>query len=241
VVAPRAIIERYGADTVRLFSLFAAPPEKDLDWNEKGVEGCHRFVLRVWRLLYQYQSIFETPSKEKVTPSDAALVGILRKTHWMIQKFNEDIENNKFNTAISASMELVNEIYGVMETNSKVLQTEEGKAVLRESLSSLILCLSPFTPHLSEELWQITQAKTLASESTFPTANVAWLKSDTFTLVVQVNGKLRDKIEINKSQTADEIKSLVVTLPKVAPYLEGKQLKQVVYVPERLANIVVVG
>ncbi len=240
VVTPASIIDKYGADTARLFSLFAAPPEKDLDWNEKGVEGCFRFVNRVWRLFYQFREVIAQARPEPGDDLTDELLVIRRKTHWMIQKMTEDVDSHKYNTAISAAMELVNEFYSLMDKQPKAFETESAKSVVSESLNGLVLCLAPFTPHLCEELWQAMGNQSLISQAAWPGFKAELLVGESFLLVVQVNGKVREKIAVAKGTTKDQIEKMVKALPKVMQHTEGKTLKQFVYVPERLANIVVV-
>lgn len=241
VVTPASIIERFGADTARLFSLFAAPPEKDLDWNDKGVEGCHRFLNRVWRLFYQFQGIMtqELSSHEELKLSNE-LTKVRRKTHWTIKKMTEDIESQKFNTAISAAMELVNEIYGALDQNASQFDSSAGKFVVGEALKALVLLLAPYAPHLSEELWRASGQVTLVSEASWPKFLPELLTQETFMLVVQVNGKVREKLEMPKGLTKEEIQAQILQLPKLQQFLQGKTVKQFIYVPERIANVVVV-
>jgi len=241
VVTPTSIIERYGADTARLFSLFAAPPEKDLDWNEKGVEGCHRFIQRLWRLFAQFQETVKTaPTDDKGLTLNEGLATVRRKTHWMIRKMTEDIESQKFNTAISAQMELVNEIYGLLDKEKDAFVSPAGKFVMREAVLALVQTMSPFAPHLAEELWQEVGMKEQVGLSAWPTFRADLLKDETFTLVVQVNGKVRDKIELPKTLSKEDVQKHVLQLEKLKTFLEGKQVKQFIYVPERIANVVVV-
>jgi leucyl-tRNA synthetase len=234
------MIETYGADTGRLFSLFAAPPEKDLEWNEKGVEGCARFLNRVWRLFYQFRDVMASPHP---LPSheglNEKLIVIRRKTHWTIKKMFDDLESQKFNTAISAAMELVNEIYALLTENPTAFTSPAGQSVLYEALSNLVVCLAPYAPHLSEELWSEMGKKTLVSLETWPSFDEKLLVNETFTLVVQVNGKVRDKVEVPKEISKTDIEKLVVKLPKIAPFIEGKAVRQIIYVPNRIANLVV--
>ncbi len=241
VVSPTAILDKYGADTARLFSLFAAPPEKDLDWNEKGVEGCFRFLHRLWRLYYPYQEqLKKSPEPESSLKFSDSLMVIRRKTHWMISKMTEDIQTEKFNTAISAAMELVNEIYGLLAQNDKAYADAPGFFVVHEALKALIVCLSPYAPHLCEELWSEMGNTSLVSLEPWPSFRQDLLTEEKFLLVVQVNGKVRDRIEISKKLSKEEIQKEVMALPKIQAVVEGKSLKQFIYVPERLANVVVV-
>lgn len=240
VVTPASIIDRFGADTARLFSLFAAPPEKDLDWNDKGVEGCNRFLNRVWRLFYQFRALMTAePLNDAGLTFDDNLVKVRRKTHWTLKKMTDDLEAQKFNTAISAAMELVNEVYGLLDQDAKAFQTPAGTFAVREALHSLTLLLAPYAPHLSEELWQASGHKTLVADAAWPAYKAELLAQETFTLVVQVNGKVREKIELGKGLSKEEIQKQVMALPKIQPFITGKSLKQFIYVPERIANVVV--
>jgi leucyl-tRNA synthetase len=240
VVTPGSILDRFGADTARLFSLFAAPPEKDLDWNEKGVEGCHRFLQRVWRLFYQHQSLLAEPqvSEKEISFSEKCLA-LRRKTHWMIQKMTDDIESEKFNVAISAAMELVNDLYGVLADNDKFFSSAEAKWTLQEAMRYLLLCLAPFAPHMMEELWHEMGHRTFVTVAQWPKYRPELLVESKFTLVVQVNGKVRDRVEMAKGISKDEVQKLVLGMDKIKPFIEGKTLRQFVYVPEKIANVVV--
>ncbi len=240
VVSPKSIVEKFGADTGRLFSLFAAPPEKDLEWNEKGVEGCFRFLGRLWRLFYQFQVVLARPQSElQGLVFDDALLVIRRKTHGTIRKITSDLEEAKFNTALAASMELVNEIYGLLSTVPKAFETPAGEFVIREAMVSMTLCLSPFAPHLCEELWAVQGRAGLVCVQPWPVADSALLTEDSFLLVVQVNGKVRDRLSIPKGTEKAAIEKQVLALPKIKVFIDGKVVKQFVYVPERIANVVV--
>jgi len=240
VVTPGSILDRFGADTARLFSLFAAPPEKDLDWNEKGVEGCHRFLQRIWRLFYQHQSSLADPMvpESEISFSEKCLI-LRRKTHWMIQKMTDDIESEKFNVAISAAMELVNELYGALADNEKFFSSSEAKWTLQEAMRSLLLCLAPFAPHMMEELWHELGHRTFVTTAEWPKYRPELLVESKFTLVVQVNGKVRDRVEMAKGITKDDVQKLVLAMDKIKPFIEGKTLRQFIYVPEKIANVVV--
>ncbi|MBI1860709.1 MAG: leucine--tRNA ligase [Deltaproteobacteria bacterium] len=240
VVSPHAIIEKFGADTGRLFSLFAAPPEKDLDWNEKGVEGCYRFLGRVWRLFYQFHAQLASPAG---TPDLSSLSSVLhvirRKAHWAIQKTTDSIEETKFNTAISAQMELVNEVYLLMARDAKAFESPQGRFVLREAVGVLVQLLAPFAPHLAEELWAAMGNQDFVATSVWPVADPKLLSDDTFLLVIQVNGKVRDRISVARGLEKAQVEALVKELPKIKEQIAGKSIKQFVYVPGRLANVVI--
>ncbi len=254
VVSPSSIIDLYGADTARLFCLFAAPPEKDLDWNEKGVEGSFRFLSRIVRL-YTSSHLGKITARRRHdlntvldSVSDSHLLSIRRKTHWMIERATSHIENDKYNTAISGVMELINDIYALLSENASAFDSDPGIAVFEEAIDATLRCLSPFAPHLSEELWEKFQQDQIfefpsksrfISEAPWPVANPKLLQSETFLLVVQVNGKVRDKIELSKDATETEVKETVTELPKIQPYLQRGTLQQFIYIPHRLANLVI--
>jgi len=239
VVAPSAILEQYGADTARLFSLFAAPYEKDLDWNEKGVEGSSRFLARLWRLFFQFQGSIVSFEGDFGKGIAEPLMKIRRKTHSTIQKMTTDMESFKFNTAISAAMELVNEVYSLLATDPKAFDSDAGKKVISEALHNLVLCLSPFAPHFSEELWMEMGNKGFVADACWPKFDSSLLAEDVYMLVVQVNGKVRDKIEIAKSIEKEAVQEQVLSLPKLQPFLENKTVVKFIYVPGRIANVVV--
>jgi leucyl-tRNA synthetase len=240
VVSPVAIVDTYGADTARLFSLFAAPPEKDLDWNEKGVEGCARFLQRFWRLCSAFQGELVAPGvEEKSISFSEEQEKLRRKTHWMIRKITDDVEDRKFNVAVSAAMETVNEFYAYWGEKKDAFSDPASRFILQEGVRALIRCLAPFTPHICEELWEALGEKEKVSETAWPDVREDLLVEDSFLLIVQVNGKLRDKASFPKNASAKDIERAVLALPKLAPYLEGKTVKKFIYVPERLANVVV--
>ncbi len=213
------MVTKYGADTVRLFSLFAAPPEKDLDWNDQGIEGMHRFLLRVWRFVDSWLSL------AKKTEGDAELS---RMTHKTIKKVTEDIERYHFNTAIAAIMEFVNYLYQIgPEKTSK------------DAVESLIMIISPFAPHAAEDLWETTGNKTSTLKKPWPAFDPKMIVEDQMTIVIQVNGKLRDQINVPVDMGEDEIKTMAQKTEKARQHIEGKAIRKVIYVPKKLVNIVV--
>jgi len=236
VVEPSALVERYGADTARLFSLFAAPPEKDLDWSEQGVEGAYRFLGRVYRFVAQREKALSAAARP------AAVAGgegrrIRQVTHRTLKKVTGDIEERyHFNTAISAIMEMVNFLYLVEE---KEWESAETAAGLREAVEILLLMLSPFAPHVAEELWERIGCAGLASRQPWPEADEELARAEEILVVVQINGKLRSRITAEVDATEEEIRAKVLDDPKVREYTEGKTLKKLVYVPKKLVNIVV--
>lgn len=247
VVAPDEIVDRYGADTARLFILFASPPEKDLEWSDAGVEGAFRFIMRVWRLVRSLRSqagdAKETRSARAgvAEPAGAQLTGeekeLLRATHACIKRVTQDVrERFNFNTAVSAIMEMVNAGYAYLEA---VPPRNRRKRVLREFLENLILLLAPFAPHVAEELWEAIGHKQSVHLQKWPTWKEEALFTETTTVVIEVNGRVRDRVEVSRNVTEEELKDLAVERPKVKPFLDGKEVVNVVYVPGRLLNIVV--
>lgn len=232
VIDPDALIEKYGADTMRLFSLFAAPPEKDLEWSDKGVEGAYRFLNKVWGIVYKYKGqITEIPTTHSLLPIGSSL---LRKTHQTIKKVTDDIEKNyHFNTAIAALMELANDI------SSFVPETDEDRAVLRFAIRNILLMLAPFAPHIAEELWEAIGEKNSIFIYPWPSWDEELAKDEEVELVVQINGKLRAKIIAPAGISDDDAKQMALKEQRIKEMLDGKQVKKVVVVKGKLVNIVI--
>jgi leucyl-tRNA synthetase len=236
VVEPSALIERYGADTARLFSLFAAPPEKDLDWSEQGVEGAFRFLGRVYRLIAQKGKAISAAGRIAGDSGEAA--GRIRQvTHRTLKKVTGDIEDRyHFNTAISAVMEMVNFLYLVEEP---AWDAPETAPALREAVEMLLLMLSPFAPHLSEELWEKIGNQGMVCKLPWPEADEEIARAEEILIVVQINGKLRSRITADADATEEEIRSMALADARVREYTDGKTLKKLVVVPKKLVSIVV--
>jgi leucyl-tRNA synthetase len=234
VVEPSMLIERYGADTARLFSLFASPPEKDLDWSEQGVEGAFRFLGRVYRLIVPRS---EAVSRAGGTPDESAATRRIRRvTHRTLRKVTGDVEERyHFNTAISAIMEMVNFLYLVEDA---AWESPGTAPALAEAVEMILLMLSPFAPHLSEELWEGIGKKGLVSAQPWPRFDGEVARSEEILVVVQINGKLRSRITVDAEATEEEIRSMVMTDPRVREYTEGKAIRKMVYVPKKLVSIV---
>ena len=235
VVSPEEIIEKYGADTARLFILFAAPVERDLDWSDQGVEGAYRFLNRVWRILLQ----FEDPIKSAPESYDAAALTpeeteLRRVLHTTIKKVTEDVRDRfMFNTAISAIMELVNAFYVFQgKTLNPALARETGNVLLR--------LLAPFAPHIAEELWTRLFAGSVHAQK-WPTFDVSALAQDEIEVVLQINGKVRDRVKIAADLDREAMERLVTELPRARELTEGRQIVKVICVPGKLVNIVVKG
>ncbi|MBI3696006.1 MAG: leucine--tRNA ligase [Acidobacteria bacterium] len=222
VVEPETIADKYGADTARLFSLFAAPPEKDLDWNDAGVEGMYRFLARVFRFV----------TREHPAGDGSADRQVLRKLHQTIRKVTEDFETRwHFNTSLAAIMELVNELYQ-QEANVSA-------AVMEQTLPALVLLLAPFAPYTAEELWAQLGRQGPVMRVPWPSFDPALAAEDEAEVVVQVNGKLRGRLTVPKQTPKEELERRALADPKVRAHLDGKQVVKVVTVPDKLVNIVV--
>lgn len=239
VVDPTEMISKYGADTVRLFCLFAAPPERDFDWSDAGIEGSARFLQRVWRLFQElrpYIFAMDPCSSTKEQADTADSKNLRLKEHSTVKKVSEDIGNRyQFNTAIAAIMELVNDTFAVKDTLS---QTENGKAILSSAMATIIALLSPITPHICEEFWQDLGHTNLVGAVSWPTYKEEALEKDVLTIVIQINGKLRGKIDVASSITKEELEKLAINEPNIQKHLEGLTLRKVIVIPGKLVNIV---
>ena len=233
IVSPEAIIDKFGADTARLFILFAAPPERDLEWNDQAVEGCYRFINRVWRFVYDYVQSrgCENAEAGELSRKDKDM---RRLVHTTIKRVTDDAGTRfNFNTAISAIMELVNGLYQYREVAGY------NKAVMAEAVDTLVLLLAPFIPHVTEELWQDLGHGESVHKQKWPVVDEAALVADEVTVIVQVNGKVRDKILMPVNLDKAETEKMVLAQPKIAEILAGKEVKKVVVVPNKLVNVVV--
>ena len=232
IVSPEAIIDKFGADTARLFILFAAPPERDLEWNDQAVEGCYRFINRVWRFVYDYVQSrgCENAEAGELSRKDKDM---RRLVHTTIKRVTDDAGTRfNFNTAISAIMELVNGLYQYREVAGY------NKAVMAEAVDTLVLLLAPFIPHVTEELWQDLGHGESVHKQKWPVVDEAALVADEVTVIVQVNGKVRDKILMPVNLDKAETEKMVLAQPKIAEILTGKEVKKVVVVPNKLVNVV---
>ncbi len=238
VIDPNTLLDMYGADTTRLFCLFAAPPERDLEWSEQGVDGSYRFLNRVWRLGATCLPFIADvkPYTGQLETLDGKLKEVFQKTHLTIQRVTNDIDSRfHFNTAISAVMELVNVLYGV----DKFDHLENGPAVMRLAMESVVLLLSPIVPHFTEELWAALGNTPSIIDVTWPTHDEAALVADELLVVVQVNGKLRGKFSIQADADEAAIKERALGDSQVQKFTSGKTLKKVIVVQKKLVNIVV--
>jgi leucyl-tRNA synthetase len=239
VVDPHYLIERYGSDTSRLFSLFAAPPERDLEWADKGVEGAYRFLNRLWGIIYKNREAFSIKRKNTRNPLDVSLLTpealpLYRKTHQTVKRVTLDIEREyHFNTAIAAMMELVNEL------TSFEPRSDDDMLVFKFAIEHLLLLISPFSPHLAEELWEAVGNMPSIFEQNWPEWDEEAAREEQIELVIQVNGKLRSKMMIPVGLPEDEIKQMAMEDKKLREIIGGKTMKKVIVVKGKLVNIVI--
>ena len=232
VVSPKEIIEKYGADTARLFILFAAPPERELDWSDKGVEGSFRFINRVYRMVYDFsQNFSEVPDTYEIKgDADKSMAYWL---NYAIKKVSDDIgERFNFNTAISTIMELVNEMYRYKEGTI-------NPGLYGAAIKDLIIMLAPFVPHVTEEMWEHLGYEGSVHDQSWPEYDEKALVKDTVEIVVQVNGKIKEKLDIAGGLSKEEMEKTVMENEKVKGLIEGKNVVKVIAVPGKLINIVV--
>ena len=225
--------DNLGADTVRLFSMFAAPPEQSLEWNEAGVDGMARFLRRLWAQVQKHAADGAAPALD-VAALDANQKALRRKTHETIGKVGDDYgRRHSFNTAIAAVMELMNAL-AKFEDGS-----EQGRAVRQEALQAIVLLLNPITPHASHALWQVLgHGETLLEDQPFPQADAGALVRDALTLAVQVNGKLRGTIEVAADAAREQVEALALAEPNAAKFMEGLTVRKIIIVPGKIVNIV---
>ena len=232
--------DRYGADTARLFSLFAAPPEKDLEWSDTGVEGCYRFLNRMWRLVHEQLSVMKAGNDNPRSEQTDLLKKLQRATHHTIQKVTEDLERDfQFNTAIAALMECVNQLYKLMKDYPVNALSADECAGWRAALETLLLLLAPFAPHLAEELWQTVGHSTSIARQSWPVFNPELVVSDEWTIPIQVNGKLRSKISVPAGSTKEQVIASAQNDAKLMEMLRDKSPRKVIYVEHKLVNFVI--
>jgi leucyl-tRNA synthetase len=236
VIDPNYLIEKYGADTSRLFSLFAAPPEKDLEWSDKGVDGAFRFLNRLWGIVYKNSGNLSNAKSGivAITAMQPSAAGLNKKTHQTIKKVTTDIEREyHFNTAIAGLMELVNEITAFEP------KTDEDWTAYKFSIEQVILLLSPFSPHIAEELWGATGNTPSVFDRQWPEWDEEAAKEETIELVVQVNGKVRAKMMMPAGTPDEEIRRMALEDKKIRESIGGKEIKKVIVVRGKLVNIVI--
>jgi leucyl-tRNA synthetase len=234
VVDPDALISKYGADTARLFSLFAAPPEKDLDWNDQGVEGSYRFLNRIWKLVHDRLVMIQSAGPLDPASLSAEERTLRRAVHKTIRKVTEDLDERfHFNTAIASVMELLN----ILQPAD--LATPQFPAVMKEALQNVIILMAPFVPHITEELWQRLGNGEPLTRTCWPAFDPTAVVDEELLIVVQVNGKLRSKITVAAGADEELLKERALADEKIAPFIDGVTIRKVICVPGKLINIVV--
>jgi leucyl-tRNA synthetase len=238
VVSDDYIREKYGADTGRLFELFAAPPEKDLEWNDQGIEGAFRFLNRVWRFtLAHLDELRAAPAARALASDDAR--AFRRTIHETIARVTNDVEREfHFNTAIAAIMELVNALHAYEATAVEGVPPAERAALLREAVETVILLLGPFCPHIAEELWSRLGHAESVFRQRWPEADPAARQRREVTVVVQVDGKVRSRLTVEVDAAAERLQRLALGDDRVAPWVRHRSVERVVVVANRLVNIV---
>ena len=240
VVSDDVIRDKYGADTGRLFELFAGPPEKDLEWSDQGVEGAYRFLTRLWRFTFQHRAAL-IAARSDFSPNDlpADLRDLYRLIHRTIKKVTEDIESKfHFNTAIAAIMELFNALTVSIQDEFKL---EAAMSVIKAGLETIITMLYPFVPHVASELWESLDHRDCLDAGSWPQYSEQALEEEQLLIVVQVNGKVRGKITVSADVDQSRIESEALQDQKIRSFLNGKKVQRVIHVPRRLVNIVVEG
>jgi len=237
VVDPDDIVEKYGADTLRLFILFASPPEKEFIWSDEGIDGCFRFLNRIWGIMQENLDLFKDESSTQIKAEmEEEANGLRIKMHQTIKKVSEDVEKRyHLNTAISSLMEFYNQI---KKEKDELRKSEGEKSLLKESLETLILLLSPFAPHICEEFWERMGHKTFLIHSPWPSFDAKLGSEERITIVVQINGKLRDKFGAERDLAEEQIKEMALGLRRIQNFIGEKKAKKVIYVENKLVNIV---
>jgi len=238
VIDPDYLIHEYGADTARIFCLFTAPPEKDLEWSDQGVDGSFRFLNRVWRIVMDYlDDIRDIEPFDGKADLDGEMKNLRKKTHQTIKKVTNDIEERfHFNTAISAVMELVNMLYQVKRPDK---EDTKGLSVVRKTIENIIILLNPIVPHVTEELWEMIGGKGKLSDMSWPSYDESVAAEEEITIAIQVNGKLRSKIQVSADETDEKVKELALNNERIQNFIGDKKVIKEIYVPKKLVNIVV--
>lgn len=231
-VDPQEMIDRYGADTLRLFSMFAAPPDQSMEWSDSGVEGAQRFLRRVWKQVFDHVSSGAVETLDVAAMNDSRQA-LRRKVHQTLQKVGDDMaRRHTFNTAIAANMELLNDIARFADDSA------QGLAVQQEALEMVVLMLAPVTPHICHALWQALGHSDAVVDAEWPAVDESALVQNTLELIVQVNGKVRGKVQVSASAGDEDTKAAALANENVQKFLEGVTVRKVIVVKGRLVNIV---
>jgi len=243
VVDPDEMMQKFGADALRLYVMFVAPPEKEVEWSDTGLEGSWRFLARAWRIVDQWSDLIKHAvpvAGIDAASFDAAERQLRRKAHDTIRRVTVDVEQRiHLNTAVSALMELVNGLYAFSETAQKGGPVRaQSLSALREAIEALIVMISPFAPHMAEELWEMTGHAGGIERATWPSFDEAVAKADEIVVPVQVNGKLRSRLTVPADTPESDLRERALADPAVRPHVEGKTIKSVVIVKGKLINVV---
>ena len=234
VVDPEEAVARWGADTVRLYILFAAPPEQDFEWTEEGIQGAYRFLNRLWSFVTEREDML----KKSVAPSKSGKAEgkareLRRVIHSCLRDYLRDMEDRRqLNTAIAQAMKLLNALLDFQPISA------EDRAILREGTEILLKMLFPFTPHICEELWQRIGGKGFLNRSTMPSVDEGALIADSFEIPVQVNGKLRTRVIIPVGASEEDVREIVLSDPIVMKHMGGRSVKRFIYIKDKLVNVV---
>jgi leucyl-tRNA synthetase len=253
VVDPDTMLQKFGADALRLYVMFVAPPEKEVEWTDSGLEGSYRFLARVWRLVEHWAAHLGTASVASLGADlTSAEKAVRRKTHDTVRRVTGDIEQRQqLNTAVSAMMELVNDLYAFSEgTKTGAVRRVEDvpadagerpqtQAVVREALEALVRMLSPFAPHTCEELWETLGRRGGLAAASWPDFDEAVAKADEIVVPVQVNGKVRSRLTVSAEASEQELERMALADPAVVAQIQGKTVKKVVVAKGRLVSLVV--
>jgi leucyl-tRNA synthetase len=232
-VDPEGLIEQYGADTVRLFMMFASPPDQSLEWSDSGVEGAYRFLKRLWKLIAPFTATDVKPEASSLNDQQKAL---RLKTHSTIKKVTDDYARRQvFNTAIAAVMELFNAVFKYSEQTEN---NEQDIAVIQEALEAIVLLLAPIVPHLCHVLWQHLGNSEAIIDASWPDFDESALQQSTLTIVAQVNGKLRAKLELPSNCSKEELEAAALADENIEKHIAGLTIRKVIVIPGRLVNIV---
>lgn len=237
IVGLEEMLDTYGADTARLFTLFASPPDRDFEWSEQGVEGASRFLGRIWRLVHEFQS--ELGSSDNAQPDMSGLNSeekeMRRKVHATLKKVTQDLDRYSFNTAVAGVMELVNSLY---QFRDAAKTRTEAMEVMQEAVKIVLLMLAPFVPHITEELWHEVGHTDSIHEEGWPAADESALVQAEIEIVIQINGRVRDRMCVPKGEDPEYLRQAALSRDRVRELIQDKGIRDVFVVPERLINIV---
>jgi leucyl-tRNA synthetase len=238
-VDPKALVDEFGADTARLFTMFAAPPEQTLEWSDEGVTGAYRFIKRLWKAVHEHVTQGAAPPLEKPGLNEAQR-GIRRQAHQTLAKITDDLGRRRtFNTAIAAAMEMLNALAKYSQGSPQEPPSRQDRAVMQEALEIVVLGLSPIIPHVTHAMWRALGHATALIDEPWMAVDAAALQSATVEIVVQVNGKLRGRITVAVDADESAVRAAALADEHVQKFVGGKEIRKVIVVPGKLVNIVV--